>query len=146
MIVSGELLQGVRNPVFDRFDNPDATWNPVQSSIHPSGITEMTATDPHPEAAYSNQQFLSRNALRRSVAEVSQCGPGQPRVERAVRKRFSNTVDKGPPCTRTQLQCSAGSGLPEPLDTAPAHPFGHHPPLILQYPPANFDPNFEWWQ
>ncbi len=141
IIAIRELLQDVRDPVFSSFNFTDSTWVPAPGSLHPSGIIESIATDPHAEAASDQQHF----AMRKSVAEASQCGPGQLRVKRAARQRPPNRVDKGPPWTRTPHPSLAGSGFSEPLNSVPASPFGHHPPG-LQYPPADPNPGLEWWQ
>lgn len=144
-IVSGQLLQGVRGPVPNHFNLPGPIWGTVPSSMHPLEFIGMTDTDPHADAAYSDQRLFPQTAPRKSVAEGSHGSAGQPRVERAVRQRSSNRVDKDPPWTRTQHPYSAGSGFPDRLVPSPVNSFGHRG-LDLQYPPSNPQPDFEWWE
>jgi len=82
IIAIRELLQDVRDPVFSSFNFTDSTWVPAPGSLHPSGIIESIATDPHAEAASDQQHF----AMRKSVAEASNvvlvsCGSNAQRVK-----------------------------------------------------------------
>ena len=146
IIVSRELQNNLRSPDFNNFNQPDPNWGPVSSPFQPSRTIEPTATDPHPEISYSDQQFFPQIALRKSVVDASQSGPGQPRVERAVRQRFSVVIDKGLPSTNTQTPYAAALNPPGPLESTVNNPFEQYDPHVQQYPPTNAETGFDWWQ
>ena len=145
MITSGELQAEVQTPGLNNFNNPDPNWPSMARSLRPSGAIE-TATDPHAEVSYSDQQLFPHSTLRKSAVDISQRRPGLLRVERAVRQRSSNPVEKNSLPTQSHNPYSAGLGFPEPFDMAPENPFESNPPLGLQYSPANPEPDFGWWQ
>ena len=143
---SRELPSDLQDPEFSHFDQPDPNWAPIAGSCNPPVIFGPTIADRHAEVSYSNLQMFPHEALRRSFPETSQCNPGQPRVERAVRQRAPNPYIKGSTSTHPHNPNSAGLGYPGPLGTAPENQFEPHPPLALQYPPANPESDLGWWQ
>ncbi len=145
IIISRELQNSLRSPDFNNLNQPDPNWGPVPSPFQPSGTIEPTATDPHPENSYSDPQLFHQIALRKSVADASQSGPGPPRVERAVRQRPSVAVGKGLPPTNTQNPYVATMNPPGPFGSTANNPFEQYNPHVLQYPPTSSEPDFGWW-
>ena len=154
---SGESPHGMQKMGYNDFSHPDPDWCSVPNSFRPPGVG-TTRPDPHPEAAYLDQQHFPVNAERKSAGGLSQGNPGQSRVQRAVRQRSYNSIDKGqppksynlvekgPPPRRTSDHYPAGQEFPDRLDPVPETLLEYHPPLVLQYPPADSQPGAAWWQ